>query len=659
MALGDSHDLDRFFKEHGIAPEVGRGRYDPWTMEAPEKVYDAWPDEQNRGFARRKIATKSDGLIIRRFPPPGLGLPPVYAELRPDEDIVIDEHNHWHGERPPNADERKRLKRKWIHKPGDMQRHIKKHHGGKNINHVHTVETRTHYVFPKGAHAKRVDAHPISHDAFHDAERVFFAIEGCIKADAIVSELLEIGEPPAVVSVPSVTLWLATGQARETWNVSELDLVAKRLLSGKVAVIVPDADWINNWMVYRQAMLLRSFLRERGVDARVAAPDIKAFRRNKGLKGFDDSRVAHLRGEFPGGEGAIAELIEIDRPVRVDVPLLVKHRWAGRSHRIDRYGARILETLAIHAGIEVREDNKTPEFTDDGKLRMSLETLGRVMRGIGARTAQRTIADLCEKTDALTKVAGSHEVCGGDWWHRGREVAPGDLTKEEVLALHPRWEPKELYRAPYRYVEQPIYVLHEDLRAGKPTERRLGRGVEHRQPRSLGETDIKMTKTDEIERLLHQGFKADDIQRFSGSSLDVVAKISADAGLNDEIVLEVGGAPVSAVVASPQKPIRLSFHAERGQRLVVVVTDRDAHNRVIVHVFGPTNRQPRAPLCTTEAEPESTTVCTFTTRNRGKHRVEVLPADRRIEVDFAESGPKPAPVYVGFAPIVVALNSAD
>jgi hypothetical protein len=48
--------------------------------------------------------------------------------------------------------------------------------------------------------------------------------------------------------------------------------VAEAFFQGREVIIVPDADGINNWMVFRQAMQCRTFLRRLGVNAHVAAP---------------------------------------------------------------------------------------------------------------------------------------------------------------------------------------------------------------------------------------------------------------------------------------------------------------------------------------------------------------------------------------------------
>src|SRR5262249_23170769 len=84
--------------------------------------------------------------------------------------------------------------------------------------------------------AKRIDVNPIvwEHGGFEDAERVFFGIEGCIKADAILTALLRANQPQAVFSVPSVSLLEATYPASVDQDEDQLWLrVVEAEISGK------------------------------------------------------------------------------------------------------------------------------------------------------------------------------------------------------------------------------------------------------------------------------------------------------------------------------------------------------------------------------------------------------------------------------------------
>jgi hypothetical protein len=132
---------------------------------------EAWP-EDNTDFVTTKVTPVCDGLIIPRYPPPSLMLSRVYAEIRPDKAVVLDN-------RDPD--------------------------GAK-------------YVFPKGSkYAKRIDMHPLAVGLLRDAKRIYFGLEGCIKADAMLSAILRSREKASVLSVPSVTLW-PIGPERTSWT---------------------------------------------------------------------------------------------------------------------------------------------------------------------------------------------------------------------------------------------------------------------------------------------------------------------------------------------------------------------------------------------------------------------------------------------------------
>jgi hypothetical protein len=87
--------------------------------------------------------------------------------------------------------------RRFAARPEERRVHEKKEHGGALVrgDHFHDRTVKDKDNSP----ARRLDVHPQSLPLFDSAERVFFVIEGAIKADAVLSR----GE--AVFSVPSVT----------------------------------------------------------------------------------------------------------------------------------------------------------------------------------------------------------------------------------------------------------------------------------------------------------------------------------------------------------------------------------------------------------------------------------------------------------------------
>jgi hypothetical protein len=160
-----------------------------------------------------------------------------------------------------------------------MEKHIAKEHPAGNTNDVHSHENRAKYVFLSGDdHARRVDVNPLAfRRRFRTGRsllrvcRVYFAIEGCLKADAILTAILKTGEDASVINVPSVTLW----------DTPDLEFLANHFLdpwsereARPEVVIVPDADWFSKPEVLTQALLCRSLCRRLGFETCIAAAPI-------------------------------------------------------------------------------------------------------------------------------------------------------------------------------------------------------------------------------------------------------------------------------------------------------------------------------------------------------------------------------------------------
>ena len=287
-----------------------------------------------------------------------------------------------------------------------MQRHIEKKHGGVNDQTVHLDENHAKYVFPPEEGAKRLDVHPQAWPKFATADRVFFVIEGCLKADAILSA----GE--AVFSVPSVTLWRAP----------ELPAFTK-MLRRRVVYVVPDNDIFNieakgHTAVTNQAMFCRTFLRNLGIDAHVAASTLES-----GQKGIDD---------FLGHGGTMDDLAVLERETRFGLAEWLAENQKWRKDRVVR-GAELLNALALYADM-------------NGKVWASLRTIARVM-GVHPSRVQRAIKDL--------------EECGVATVDGSLETAPRYFNR--AAKRHVGWDWKE----------RPTITIVPELRA-KDTTRRLG-----------------------------------------------------------------------------------------------------------------------------------------------------------------------------------------
>jgi hypothetical protein len=400
---------DKFFSRHAIAPHIWRVRpYVRWTPDDPEPVRQAYAGLSTAPFMVR-LARQQPGWIITRHAPPGIGAEHIYPEIRPDNPVRTGPpRRHYHGDpalAPTDLDPRH------VHSPESkpIQRHVVRNkapgdHRGVNVDVAHDHEDLAKYVFPptpkvdrhwshehdryrkpdarqlhverrhsgtdisaRHGHtsrvkdqdsslARRVDVHPLALPLLATAETIFFALEGCLKADAILTA------GGAVVSVPSVTLWHA----------DELPAFAKRYLRGKWVVLVMDADWAANGAVLTQAFLCQTALQRMGVyNVLLAAPPADG-----GQKGVDD----HLAAGRTLGELHVKE--------RTPMVGLLKfaydhrRRWDQVARNYD-----VLLAIAYHAD-------------SDGRLQLPLRSIARVMN-VRVNRVARGLEDLVE-TEAIT-----------------------------------------------------------------------------------------------------------------------------------------------------------------------------------------------------------------------------------------------------------------
>jgi hypothetical protein len=200
----------------------------------------------------------------------------------------------------------------------------------------------------------RIDVHPYAWPLIEKHERVFFVIEGCLKADAILSA------SEAVFSVPSVSLWHAP----------ELEWFAKRYLRSKTVIVVPDADWVDNDAVISQARFAQRFLRDLGVPTFVAAPPLGADRKVK-HKGVDD---------YLGAGGKLDDLMVMERTVSTN--LIACARRVRPFYRSDAIGTdvKMLKALSHHAD-------------DHGAVGVPLLSLAKIM-GVNRQTVANSVKRL-------------------------------------------------------------------------------------------------------------------------------------------------------------------------------------------------------------------------------------------------------------------------
>jgi hypothetical protein len=446
----------RWLKAHGIDPEVWRTRgvwrYDTTDREAVKAAFREYlPPNKLRGVGR--AVSLSPGLVLVKHAPPGF--PPVIPQLRPDDEILINPEIKWHyhgsKRRPLKPWERARshdldkqgVKHGSRDNPGMLwgavaEKHIRKDKGqhydhktgfgshyGENREDFHFHRKKGKYVLFSKRHrwdregrSKRIDLHPRALAKLARAERVFFAIEGTLKNDA----LLSAGE--AVFSVPSVTVW----------DPDQLTRFAREFLVGRTVFIVPDADWFHNQLVDSQAFLIRTCLRDvPGVSAHVAAPpaghtECKCKPVGQVSNGEScDHCGGFLKGidDFLGAGGMVEDLVVRCREVPHDQ---IAH-WGlvVTGLRIDRLRRAIyaLEGLSLHA----LPDEDDADWIETPTVYLPLPTVARIMRTRN-RAVEQTLIDL-EERGAITCVSGSFQIKIREY--DGKRVLDWEDEKPRIL----------------------------------------------------------------------------------------------------------------------------------------------------------------------------------------------------------------------------------
>lgn len=334
-------------------------------------------------------ANLDDGIIITKHPVPGE--PPVLPQMRPDHPVrkpmPKDRRGHDHADYGPKVRQlhvdgashrRPHLERgehvhgkhchitdgqaKYLlspkgyvdiryehaHTDKTSSGHLTREHGGQSQDgdHHHFKRIKDPHVSPE----KRLDLHPLSLAKLRDADRVFFSIEGSVKADA----LLSAGE--CAFAVPSVTMWTAP----------ELERFAGEHLSGKQVFVVPDADWVRNPLVACQAFLCADFLAQRGVRAAVASsPERKGIDDHLAAGGTVDEMLVQERFMSAGFNRWAREIRQSS-----EVRQLIRDK-RGRERLIDV--VRLLAMLATNEGQVVRPGRSLCQYVDFSHDRLRAE----------------------------------------------------------------------------------------------------------------------------------------------------------------------------------------------------------------------------------------------------------------------------------------------
>jgi hypothetical protein len=112
-------------------------------------------------------------------------------------------------------------------------------------------------------------------------------------------------------------------------------------LRGKTVLVVPDADWFQNWQVERQALKVRTLLRSLGVASHIAAPPYDATGGDY-HKGVDD---------FLGAGHTLEELVIEGREFPPDMIEQAVAHVHGRGRPRAAHALRVLCILADRDGI--------------------------------------------------------------------------------------------------------------------------------------------------------------------------------------------------------------------------------------------------------------------------------------------------------------------
>lgn len=330
-------------------------------------------------------------------------------------------------------------------------------------------ETAAKYLFTPGVTSARIDVgnDPQNIKNLNSKKgRIYFAMEGSIKHDAIQAAIKKEDPTAAVVNVPSVTLWQQKDLAPEF--PSEVGWFTKKYGKNKEIVLIPDADGVKNTNVMLQAKALRSALLQNGAkQVYVATPPLKPgttrivdeFKLPSGKaeerKGIDD----HLGA----GRGSLGQLRYETFTEYPDYDLT----WAT-------VGGGAKGTAKMSAGAKPRTEKILHAISglveDKGIGVIPLKTLNQVA---GFKKSQKTSARSSMQILERLGVIKVEWVFDNKAAGRGRRVLNPDMTEErrdELVRTHVIKEP-HIYKehtdinidlSPVISILKPEYIIKAD-----------------------------------------------------------------------------------------------------------------------------------------------------------------------------------------------------
>jgi DNA-binding transcriptional ArsR family regulator len=442
--------------------------------------------------------------------------------------------------------------------------------------------------------ATRVDIHPLAAERLESAEVVIAEMEGCVKSDALLCEIIEKKLPWVPISWPAVT----------QWPEEELKIIAPAYGFAEMKnVVMPDGDSKGKIEVESQAFLCRQFFRDRlGCTTHIAAP-FRAFAGDNNLKAADDLR---------GARKAVFEHMDvIDRTAS----LALAENWLlehGLNRRSDgfRNAVLILNRLMLCAGIRPVDRG---EESEPGRYKGGVKSLARIL-DISHDTVERWLATL-EEVGAIT-VEGSYATLKPSKRKDGRLVL--GKFKGRRFVHGPDWDADE----------PPIITLADGLKA-EPIE--LGRLVDvladpdawqdHRSVDLLS----RDVQADYIQNLRHLGHPLREIAKRTGNTLSAVKKAVSRTTKPDRPQLSIDEGPLVLTTEMMTAPVSFFFLGQAGQNLELTLGNK-GRNPYQVVVERPGNRSPRV-LQESVVDAKGQTVLVLKLDRSGSHPVR-LSAER-------------------------------
>ncbi len=246
----------------------------------------------------------------------------------------------------------------------------------------------------RASETSRIDANPLALGLLGEAERIYFGIEGCIKADAMLSAIRASGERATVVSVPSVTLWPKDAGYYD----GDIRTLARLAVDREVAIVV-DSDWDdfdkNKGAVLGQAAQLMDRLRRLGVQHTVIAPPTAETGRctlhdakSSAKRGVDDfiadgESLAGLKVVDPGSTASLLDELRANyEGGNFENQARVLHELALRAN--PRTGVALATSGqladAIDESIRRRPTGAAPAFDEADQARRSRQARERAIR---------------------------------------------------------------------------------------------------------------------------------------------------------------------------------------------------------------------------------------------------------------------------------------